>query len=663
MKITNKRGVCPYDCPDTCGLICETDGKTLYRVKGDPDHPVTRGILCRKMQHYEKDVHSKERLLKPLKRIGPKGREDSFVEISWEEALKTIGEKWRKLITEEGAESILPYSYAGNMGLISENCGEAFFYELGATTLERTICSDAKGAGHEMTMGRFSDWHSTQVRSADLVVLWSSNPKCNRLHIVPDILEAKKRGAKVILIDVYETMSADLADEVILVNPGSDAAFMLAVMQLLEANGSLDDKFIKEYTTGFDDLKKEYDAITLEQASEISGVSINQMEMFARAYGEAKRSIIIPGSGMSRYTNGGAAYRLMICLPALTGAWKKGGGTSSVMGGSRFLNKKPITHPEWEKDVRVINMNQLGHALTDEEHSIKSFYVYCSNPAVMTPDQSKVIEGLKREDLFTIVHDRFITDTATYADILLPATFNVEHSDFYAAYGHYHGQIGYKVMEPAGEAKSNWDTFCALAKEMHLESDFWKQSEEELMKSLLERDDFIQADLDEQTRQDFIDGKPIIFPQVDVLDIKTEDGKIHLSPKTPAYEPPKDHSYPLRLVMAHSPWAINSNFSFREELMKERGDLTIRMSKEDAMMRGITDGDICLAKNQFSTIKVRANVTDKVPQGVVIGEGVFAKRWTFGEGNFSALLTEELTDYGNASSLNTNTVEIEKFEG
>ncbi len=660
MKIYEKRAVCPYDCPDTCGMICQTDGKEILGVKGDPDHPVTRGILCRKMQQYEKDINSKDRILHPMKRVGPKGIEDSFVPISWEEAIHSIGENWRELIATYGAQSILPYSYAGNMGIISENCGEAFFYALGATTLDRTICSDAKGAGNKMTMGSFHDWHSSHIQDADLIILWSSNPKSNRLHVVPDIMDAKKRGAKVILIDVYEHISADLADEVILVKPGSDAAFMLAVMKLLEEGNFLDHTFIDTYTTGFEALKEEYDSWTPEKAELICGVPAETIRSFAKTYGEAKKAMMVCGSGMSRYTNGGAAYRLLLCLPALIGAWKRGGGTSSTMGGSRFLDKTPITHPEWEQDVRMVNMNQLGHVLTKLEPKIRSLYVYCSNPAVMTPDQNKVIEGLSRDDIFTVVHDRFLTDTALYADIVLPATFNIEHSDIYAAYGHYHAQVGYQVVPPKGESRCNWDTFCALAKEMGMEDPYFEQSVEELIEGLLNDDQFITISINNHLKEALIAGEPILFPQQDVLDIHTEDGKIHLTPKSPAYEPPKDQKHPLRLVMAHSPWAINSNFSYRRELMEARGDLTVRINTEDARERGIADGDICRAYNEFGNVKVRAQVTDAVKQGTVIAEGVYQKRWTFGEGNFSALLTEELTDYGRASSLNTNTVEIVK---
>ena len=674
MSIYERRTVCPYDCPDSCGMIVTTDGKQIFSVRGDEKHPVTKGFLCRKMQHYEQDIHSPHRILTPLKRIGEKGRKESFVPVSWEEAISGIGVKWRQIISENGADSILPYSYAGTMGVIQRNCGEAFFARLGAAHLKRTICSDAKSAGISRVMGEHHDWNSSHIKEADLIVLWSSNPMVNRIHVVPQIQEAKKHGAQVILIDVWNNNSASLCDDVLLLKPGTDAALLLAIMAELDRNRLLDSDFIENHTTGFEELRSEFSGWTCERASTITGIPAEKIRSFANLFGNAKKPLLIAGSGMSRYTNGAAATQLLMNLPALTGAWAKGGGTSSLMGSSAFLKKDFIKRPDWlVKDLDPVNMNQLGDRLTSQK--IKSLYVYHSNPAVMTPDQQKVLQGLQREDLFLVVHDRFLTDTALYADFVLPAALSVEQDDFFTSYGHYHMQASRMVIPPAGEAKSNWDTFCLLAKEMGFEDDYFKYSAKEIVDLLLRCPDetlehkkleplFTEhpftCSVTESQFEQLRNGCAILVPQPDVKDFCTGDGRIHLNPDGASYTPLKDQKYPLRLVMVHSVWSLNSNFSYREELMEKRGPLTLRMHPLDAKSRHISDGELCYAYNDHGIITVQISLTEDFLPGTVIAEGVYQKEHTFGDGNFSSLLSQTLTDAGEASTLNSQTVEIRK---
>ncbi len=653
---------CPYDCPDTCGLLVETDGSRIYKVKGDPNHPVTRGFLCRKMQHYEEDVHSPDRITRPYKRIGKKGEQSSFVPIEWEEALDIIEEKWKSIIADRGADAIMPYSYAGNMGIINRDSGEAFFNELGAATVLRTICADAQNAGTAITMGKFRDWKSETLVDSDCIIIWSDNVKATRIHSVPFIMEAKKKGADIIIIDVHKNISADLATQLILTKPGTDSALILALMNLLDQKGYLDPEFIDKYTTGFDALKNEYSSWTPEKASEITGVSVDQIHFLAEKFGKARKPMMVVGSGLSRYTNGGATCRLLMCLPALIGAWSRGGGTSGAMGSSRFVNKQLISHPEWvNPEARVLNMNQLGWALNDKENPISSLYVYISNPLAMSPDQNSVKKGLLRDDLFVIVHDRFFTDTALYADIVLPATFQVENDDLFTSYGHYHFQAGWKAIQAPGQCKSNWDTFCLLADRMGFVHDMWQKTERQMAEYLLEHPDFFTVEISDQDRQALYRGDPIMFSQQDVLTWNTDDGKIHLTPESPAYQPLKDQAYPFRIVMNHSPWSLNSNFSHRKSLMESRGPLTLKISTEDAKNRNLEDGEICYAVNKLGKVKITIAVADGVSRGTLIAEGVYEKRWTHGEGNFSALISQQLTDYGKASSLNTNTVDLIKI--
>ena len=664
-RLYKKHGVCPYDCPDSCGFIAETDGTNIFSVKGDPDHPITQGFLCRKMNHYEQDIHSPHRLLTPLKRVGKKGCKDSFVPVSWDEAISEIGARWREIIGAHGADSILPYSYAGTMGMLQRNCGHAFFHRLGAANLERTICCSAKDAGFIETMGNAIDWNSPYLADADLILIWGSNPKSNQLHAVPFMQKAKERGARLIMIDVYENSSADLCDKTLVLRPGTDTALILAMMHELEMNGQLDMNFIQTYTTGFDDLKALYREWTVQRASEVTGIPVSEIRQLALTYGNAKKSMIFTGNGPSRYSNSSGMFQLLYCLPALTGAWVKGGGMSGTVGSGEFFCKDCIMHPEWKKpDTRVINMNQLGQALTDETKPIYSLYVYHTNPAVMVQGQQNILKGLAREDLFTVVHDRFLTDTALYADIVLPAVFSVEHDDFYSSYGHYHTQIGWKIIEPAGECKSNWDTFQLLAKEMGFAETFFQTSARDFILERLNKartEDFFQFPVTDEQLVALRDGRPVMLPHPDVMDFQTADKKLHLKPMIADYVPLKDQNYPLRLVMTHCPWTLNSNFSYRNELVKKRGDMCLRMNPEDAASRSITDGDICQAYNSYGRITVKVVHDDTLLSGTVIAEGVYQKELTFGDGNFNSLTGEELTDGGKASPFNTYTIEVESI--
>ena len=665
MKTYEKRSVCPYDCPDACGFVAITDGTSILSVKGDSLHPITQGFLCRKMTHYEQDIHSPHRLLTPLKRIGEKGNKNSFVPISWEEAITSIGTKWHEIMEQHGADSILPYSYAGTMGMLQRNCGHAFFHRLGAANLERTICCSAKDAGFEKTMGNAIDWGAPSLADADVILLWGSNPKSNQLHAVPFIKKAKERGAKVILIDVCQNASADLCDEVLLLRPGTDTVLILGLMNELDWNHLIDVAFIEKYTTGFDSLQHLYRTWSLKRTETVTGISADQIRTLADIYGHAKKSMIFTGNGMARYSNSSGAFQLLYSLPALTGAWEKGGGMNGSVGSGEFFCKDCITHPEWRNPkAHTVNMNQLGIALNDTEHPIYSLYVYHSNPAVMTQDQQNVCNGLAREDLFTVVHDRFLTDTALYADIVLPATFSVEQDDFFSSYGHYHMQVGWKIIDPPGECKSNWDTFRLLAKEMGFEDTFFQISAEDFILQRLKNyktESFFLAPVTEKQICELKEGKAILLDQPDVMDFQTEDKKLHLQPMIDDYTPLKDQSYPLRLVMVHSPWTLNSNFSYRQQLVEKRGPLTLRIHPKDALVRQIADGEICQAYNSYGRITVQIICDSGLLSGTAIAEGVYQKDLTFGDGNFNSLTGEELTDGGNASPFNTYTIEIEKI--
>lgn len=657
-----RTSVCPYDCPDACGLMVETDGNKIYSVKGDPDHPVTCGYLCRKMQHYEKDINSPERITVPYRRMGEKGQKESFVPITWDEAVKTICDRWKDIGGKYGYDTIVPYSYAGTMGYINRHSGLAFFARLGAANLTRTICSSARGAGEAYVMGDFNDWPAEHIPECDLIILWSSNPMVNQLHTVPFLKQAKKNGARIIMINVRACLSAELCDEVILVNPGSDAALIAAMLNVLETEGMTDREFISEYTEGYEELKAEFMKWTPEKASEVCGVPAEKITELAHLYGRASRPVTLGGGGMSRYTNGSSSFRALMYLPAVTGAWKRGGGTVTTGGSCNYVDKSYITKPEWASpSAQKINMCQLGIELAKPDSTIKSLYVYHSNPAVMTPDQQNVIRGLHRDDLFTVVHDRFFTDTALLADIILPADFSVEHDDIFTSYGYYHLQVGNKVVQAPGEARSNWETWCLLAEGMGFEEEFFRQTEKDIIEKYFENREWFGFDISDEQIAELKAGHAIYMGQPDIMAQLGSGDKIKLTPPREIFFPLEDQKYPLRFVSSNSPWSLNSNFSFNEELMEKRGKISVYINSEDAAERGISDGDLCEMYNDFGKIRVLASVTPEIVKGAVSGEGVHQMKYTFGDGNFCSIMGPSLTDAADASTLNTNTVEIRKI--
>ncbi|HET20009.1 MAG TPA: molybdopterin oxidoreductase family protein, partial [Chromatiales bacterium] len=483
-----RRSVCPYDCPDTCGLLVEVEGEQVVKVSGDPEHPFTRGFLCPKMQHYERTVHSPRRLTTPLLRRGAKGSGD-FEPITWDEAIERIVDRWQAIIAAHGGEAILPYSYGGTLGLVQRNAGHPFFHALGASRLARTICSPAKGAGWQAIMGDTMVPPPDEVVQSDLVILWGVNAAATNIHYLPFVQQARRRGASVWLIDTYRTPTAAGVDRVMLLRPGSDGALALAMMHVLAREGLVDHEFVAAQVQGYEAFAAEVlPACTPIWASGRTGLPAALIEELARAYAGAQAPCIRLGSGLSRYGNGAMTVRTIAALPALVGAYGKIGGgcfpstsTSAAFAAAELTREDLLAAP-----TRLINMNQLGHALTElQAPPIQSLYVYHANPAAATPDQNAVLRGLAREDLFTVVHERFLTDTARYADIVLPATSSVEHSDLYRSYCTYVIQRARPCIPPVGESRSNREVFTLLARALGFDEEIYRRSAEELIDHLL----------------------------------------------------------------------------------------------------------------------------------------------------------------------------------
>lgn len=667
MTTTTMRSVCPYDCPDACGLLVAVENGRAVSVAGDPEHPVTRGLLCPKMKHYERTVHSPRRLITPLRRVGPKGAGE-FEPVSWEEAVAEICRRWQEIGAVHGAEAILPYSYAGTMGLVQRNAGHAFFHKLGASRLERTICSPAKDAGWKAVMGDTPAMDPADVEQSDLVILWGINAVATSIHAMRDVQAARRNGAKVWAIDTYRTPTCEAADEAFLVRPGSDGALALAMLHVIHREGLLDREFIAANVLGFDGLAENIlPDHSLMQMAGVCGLPVDVIERLARAYARARAPFIRLGSGLTRYGNGAMTVRTISCLPAAVGAWgKQGGGLfpGTATGGAFHL--QVITREDFMTGApRLVSMNQLGAALTElDGPPVMSLYVYHSNPAAIAPDQNAIIRGLEREDLFTVVHERFLTDTARYADIVLPATSSLEHPDLYRCYGSYQAQRCGAVIPPVGGAKSNREVFSLLAAGMGWDEPFFRLSTDELIELLLvEETGWRSSAVTERLRQ----GEPVMLTPPDEPDKRwlTPSGKIEvLNIREPEPLPrllpthAERDGYPLRLQPATTVYALNSGFYEQDGLRAQQNCMELMMNRSDAEARGLSDGQPVMVFNDRGSVRFTLNVTDRVPAGTVVTEGVWWHEFIPGDRGVNALTSQRLTDGGRGSTLYDVTVDV-----
>ncbi|MCX5736853.1 MAG: molybdopterin-dependent oxidoreductase [candidate division NC10 bacterium] len=662
-----KRSVCPYDCPDACGLLVEVADSRAVRVSGDPEHAFTRSTLCPKMNHYERTVHSPRRLTQPLLRTGAKGSGE-FRPIAWAEALHRIAERWRGIIEADGAEAILPYSYAGTMGLIQRNAGDPFFHRLGASRLDRTICSPAKGAGWKAVMGDTPAPHPDDVADSDLVILWGIDAVSTNIHFLRGVRRARRSGAPVWLIETHETPTANVVDRTFLVRPGNDGALALGLMHLLVRDGLTDREFLAQHVQGFERLRDEVlPRFPPDRVSRLTGLSVATLEEMARAYGLARAPFIRVGSGLSRYANGAMTVRAIACLPAAVGAYgKQGGGCLTSVSTTGLFAMDEVLRPDFmARPTRIINMNRLGWALDAlDTPRVRSLYVYSSNPAVVAPDQNAVLRGLGRDDLFTVVHERFLTDTARYADIVLPATSSLEHADIYRAYGSYCIQRAAAVVPPVGTSKSNWEVFGLLADAMGFDEPFFRQTADELIDLLLERSrpGWEAVGLDPRS---LADGRAVeVRLSAEARGAyRTPSGKIEiLNPREPHplpdFIPPYGGDQPFRLMTAPARYGLNSSFRERDDLRRKEERPLLQMNPADARAKGLADGDPAVAFNHLGEVAFSLRVTSGVPQGVVVVEGVWWLDQCLGARSVNALTSQRLTDQGGGSTFYDNTVDV-----
>jgi anaerobic selenocysteine-containing dehydrogenase len=695
--------VCSHDCPDSCGILVTVDELTGRAVKlqGDPSHPVTRGFLCGKVAKYLDRVYSPDRLLYPMRRRagmpkGPleQGREaEAFERISWDEALDLIVAKLQKIANEFGSESVLPYSYAGTIGKLGYgSMDRRFFHRLGASQLARTICSEAGGVALKSVYGVKLGTPPQDFAHAGLILAWGANVHGNNVHLWPFIEEARRKGAKLVVIDPYRTKTAGLADEHLAINPGTDLALALGMMHVILSMGLEDRDYVERCTTGFDELKAQVlrPEHTPERIAAITGISAEQIESLARSYATAGRSrplgpaAIRLNYGIQRSEYGGAAVRAVSMLPLLTGAWKyKGGGLQLSTSGSFPWNEKGLEMPELilasplKRQARVVNMSLLGQALTTLDNPpVKAMFVYNSNPAAIAPNQNDVLRGMRRDDLFMVVHEQFFTDTADYADVLLPAPTFLEVKDVQGAYGHLFAQVNSQAIAPLGEAKSNVALFGELGRKMGFPEPCFDDREDDLIDQALQTDHpwFAGITRKRLEREGHIALQLPVDENGDVLPFstpewfKTPSGRGELTP-VPVYHAPMESranasqgTYPLEFLPRKADNYMNSTFANlpAHQRMESRTAGVLEMHRTDALARSIVTGDEVEVFNGRGRLALKALVNGHVSEGVVAARLDWNKLSPGGM-NVNALTSETLTDIGGGPTFYSTLVEVRKL--
>jgi anaerobic selenocysteine-containing dehydrogenase len=665
---TQIRGACPHDCPDTCALLTEVQDGVAIKVRGNPAHAHTHGTLCAKVNKYTERTYHPERLLYPMKRVGKKGA-GQFERVSWDEALQDIAVRL-KAIAVRDPQAILPYSYAGTMGLVqSEGIAARFFHKLGASLLDRTICSAAGTEALVHTLGGKVGMKVEFFAESKLIVIWGSNSITSNLHFWRYVQEAKRLGAKIWCIDPRRTETAEKCHEHVQLLPGTDAALALAIMHELIAHGWLDHDYIAQHTSGWEALRERALLWNPERAAQICGVPAAQIIALAREYGEAAKRgepvAIRLNYGMQRVRGGGNAARAVACLPALVGAWRhRAGGVLLSSSGMFPVNRATLYRPDLleGKTPRTINMSTIGNALLvgtgddllresspESGSKIESVIVYNSNPVAVAPESGKVVQGFAREDLFTVVLEHFQTDTADYADYILPATTQLEHWDVHLSYGHTDVMLNQPAIAPVGEAKPNTQIFRELAARMGLTDTCFQDDDETLCRAAFEG----VVNFDQLLQDGFA---PLNLPDAPFAQggFPTASGKCEFESKlhglpdhVPNYElVGSDARYPLAMISPPARNFLNSTFVNVKSLRDMEGEPLLEISAQDAQERGIADGSIVKVFNQRGTYRCKAHVSTRARPGVVNGLGIWWRKLGLDGKNVNELTSQHLTDMG-----------------
>ena len=681
------RGACPHDCPDTCATLVTVDGTgKAIRIQGDPAHPVTSGFLCAKVNRYLERTYHPDRLTTPLKRSGAKGS-GQFVPCSWDEAISEIGARLDAIRNgPHGAEAILPYSYAGTMGqLQGSSMDRRFFHTIGASRLNRTICAEAGRVGMMMTVGGSVGTDLEGVPQSDLILLWGTNTLTANPHLWPFILDARKNGTRVICIDPIRTRTAEQCDDWIALKPGTDAALALGIMHELFAHDWLDHDYIARYTTGVDALRARAAEWTLERTADITGIAAERIASLAAAYGAAKAGFLRLNYGLQRHAGGGMAVRTIACLPALTGHWRRaGGGVSLSTSGGFAFNKNALQRPDLGAPARTINMSLLGNALTMPDAGVggppvQALIVYNSNPAAVAPDRSAVRRGLAREDLFTVVLEHFQTDTADWADFVLPATTQLEHWDVHTAYGHYYASLNRPAIAPVGESLPNTEIFRRLAAAMQLEEPSLRDDDITMIRQVLtsNADSMRGVTFDELAERGWVRlqvPRPFLpFAEGGFL---TPSGKCEfVSPRmasagldavptyiapyeSPESDPALAARYPLQLISSPAHQFLNTTFVNIPSLRRAAREPECIMHPDDAGPRGMASDQVVQIQNDRGAFHARLRISDGIRPGVVWAPSIWWTKLAADGRNANDTTSQRLTDLGEGPVFYDNLVEV-----
>ncbi|MGQ0698446.1 MAG: molybdopterin-containing oxidoreductase family protein [Panacagrimonas sp.] len=697
-------GACPHDCPDTCSMLVKVKDGKVTGVQGNPVHPFTQGRLCAKTSHYQERVYHPDRVLHPLRRTGPKGSGE-FERISWDEALATIGARWKDIIAKDGPTAILPYSYLGTQGLVNGlTVGDPFFNHLGATVSERTFCDSGASTAYIMTVGPTPGMDPESFEHSRFIILWACNMLSTNAHMWPFIDRAKKNGAKLIVIDPAKTGTSAMADQHIRVRPGTDGALALAMIHVIVREGLVDQEYVDRYTVGFEELAEHVAPYTPEFAAQETGIDAEVIRTLAREYATAQPSAIRIGVAIERSAGGGQLVRALACLPALVGAWRKPGGGLLQLPLWAFpcrwdtLHRADLAKP----GTRVVNQWQLGRALTGDlalDPPIRSLFVYNSNPLVVAPDQLRLKEGLAREDLFTVVSEQFLTDTARYADLVLPATTQVEQADLMFSWGHFYLTLNRQAIEPLGESIPNSELFRRLALTMGFDEPFFHRSDEQIMRDAMDWESpamqGITMELLEQRGWARLNlpaadvfaphaqgGFPTPSSRVELKASMAAGGNFVLPtfrqgsndhqdgspvPALPTYCPPRESGssdpggaarYPLAMMSPKSHAFLNSTYGNHRRQGSREGEQKVFLHPTDAGARGIRSDDVVRVQNDRGSFVAVAKVGDETMPGVVIapmGHWVATSR---AQATPAALNPTALADLGGAPTFSDNRVEV-----
>ncbi|MBS0242363.1 MAG: molybdopterin-dependent oxidoreductase [Proteobacteria bacterium] len=669
------RVTCAHDCPCMCSLIAEVDGDRIVKLSGDPEQPFTAGFACAKVNRDPDVVHSPDRVKTPLKRVGPKGT-GQFKPISWIEALDEIEARWKTIIKEDGPLALLGYSYSSHQGQMNRHMPNGFFHALGTSRMwAGTVCDTCADVAWEMTLGPVGCIDPDDIAHSELILIWGCDVKAVNVHLWQKMEQRQRQGVKVVVIDPHRNRTATGADWHLPIKVGTDAALALGIVHILVRDKKCDDAYLAAKTVGFEQWKREIiPNFPPERVAEITGLPVADIEKLAAMYGATKKSFLRIGWGMTRVLRGGQAMRAVATLPAVTGAYGvKGGGAMSVTAASMDFNFQPVRKPSGPAATREVNHSLLGEALlTMQDPPIRALYIASNNPAVTCPDTAKVKQGLAREDLFTVVHDPMLTDTAKFADIVLPATTYLETSDFYRGYGSYYMQFAPAAVAPQHEARSNMHVAQELARRMGLKDEIFTLTPAEILPKFFQGAKGAVSKVDPKTLLDHRAVKAA--PATNGQEFRTKSGKLEIYaealaaqglPPMPVFEEDPVETeqaarWPLRLLTTPGYFQSHTAFSANAFLRKREGEPVCVLHPADAAKRGLVAGDRVRLFNDKGEVGLVLKISDETREGVALVPGQRPEAEAV-HGTINNLCSDRLTDIGGGATYQSTFLDVEKW--